>query len=1858
MDVEERQHWEVVMEDIDSLQEMTKRQAERLARRLGEDRWLGKEEAAQLSSGMLALEEKQAALQKFCRDQGIPVADTVSLTKAALRAWMAAQAEEAQRARYVAALETVASMVYTGQDEFAGTSIEALKAEAARILALSLTVTELAKKAARFVDLAAVVKSGESACQVLTDVCEAFEEWKMPLFFALTQKMLAIGPEKPAEAQTAVEKIKTESGTAMEEAEDSATPVEAEIETGSSAEGEAPVPDALDGESDLPKETWIATVDPKDVQIVEKPFLEKNSGAKRFISEVTKKTRGYTALAMGLIHVLSMEGVSELTDFSKWVDKAGQKTWTTEAVKNVLERLIGMGCVAQYTVKGHTFYVLTRGCCQAIRSSERVRKMLELDSLKNVGLLSNEEEAELYWRNFIARQWMNNLMEALGGESTRSQSAPMADRMVMRVTVHKEQETAAAFDIVLPLFGQSMHEAVRKGISAYAAGLSAEEKASQPLFVLGETKAQTEVWMDYFKGHGFENVSGWVFQSDGTLESVDGRSITAVLLKEDRSDASALPQKTGKPESVPSAEGSEIGKAKADRVPEESAAAPVEGNHMEGETAPAAENNGKASPQSEPVPAPQPEEKTEVVLPETGLEGAKKEETAAVPVAAKPMELESAPVMKAEAVPAEEPVRQEVPKARDRGTESVSVMLQTAAGELEAGHGAEGMLLLRGMEKRFDEPWMGDLIGTVGCIVNDPLCRRSAGERDGLDWWNTTIEMHGESGDGAEWLRCAALLRGYFDAKANDYRLQKSWSELNDSAPAVTEDVPALKDLMNFCLDFVRKHGLSLRQALTAAGHSEDWQEKQWAKAAEELKNAEGLRKNALRKNYNHKKVDALRRAIFGEEGDLALYLENGAAAPGEMLSYCRQFMKDGTESMEAADLIEQGDWLDLSKVDQWLDAAWDEAEPMGKYRRNQPLMGSYRKGIRKKAQSILQVMIHYGLLAQARGQQAGQRLSPEVLNEAKEKLHTLAEEAQEGVQALSASDGLDRLARGTAVYFMTALSETGKAPQRDFYDSILPGGYIEFDIPCVPDVDYDFGISDFDLYARTKQHIASRQEEKTELTVEEAYDGALGRGDLGLCRLLKENHPALPEVTDEAVRYGKKKLEREWQNFTEDLEMAVNYGQINIEKRDSLLSAGHRNKAHVEETENFGFFTAFRKACHTWILRAAIPQQKAVDAQLASMKEAIRAKGEDPSSLPITAHIEASLKSGNFTVAEDYIRKYTNDNMTDVPDVEGNLEGFENFLSSYDDCYKACIRSKGRGLKQIYANWKPRGQKGPSVRILQNRQDFTEQWSAMNKGRIETLTALFGNLSFNMEKARVKVLQQGNPIQGKILWEGAVPRQAHYKQPFAPFGTGAYENGLQFLIFFGDRDVDSLISEVTKAKLDVSLGTICLLDAALSLAERREMARKMKLNVNMRNVLVVDRVLALYLTKEEQGNRGDLMLRLALPFASVSPYMETGPIPPEMFMGREKEIADIRDMRGPSIIYGGRQLGKSAILRQVCYLEHCPEEGQYAFYFDIRDDDSEKTLNMVTKELQGQGFLSRKADSWDDFCDLLRDKFRDGMKKCILLLDEADALLAKDPENQAIQALTKLQNSEIGAFKFVLAGLHNVLRFDKRRLGGNTVLAQLSSLTVRPFSYLEASELLLKPLSYMGFALENTEVLSTILAGTNYFPGLIQLYGKKLIEAGAAYQRGQFNDSENPPYWLDEKYLRSVQGDDSFRTSLRNKFMITLELDTDNCYRILAYALAWYYHAFGPTPVMAADVAECCEAYDIRNRELMDASGVNYSEEKIEAYMTEMVEMNLLRKAPGGGFIFNQYSFFTLLGSEEHVEKELKDCAAKAMER
>ena len=175
----------------------------------------------------------------------------------------------------------------------------------------------------------------------------------------------------------------------------------------------------------------------------------------------------------------------------------------------------------------------------------------------------------------------------------------------------------------------------------------------------------------------------------------------------------------------------------------------------------------------------------------------------------------------------------------------------------------------------------------------------------------------------------------------------------------------------------------------------------------------------------------------------------------------------------------------------------------------------------------------------------------------------------------------------------------------------------------------------------------------------------------------------------------------------------------------------------------------------------------------------------------------------------------------------------------------------------------------------------------------------------------------------------------------------------------------------------------------ALTDAERQDIRRD-SWNQDI-SVAVLDEILFEFLARADIGAHSFLSNRLrdfldvALPYTAANPYNPetTGwgaRVPREMFYGRENLAKDVMKMRdGTSILFGGRQLGKTALLRHIEETFSQPVEKQFAWFIDLKDRGYVPTVSPATPKEPSDIFKIIH----DQFCseNLLASRVTDGIQ-------------------------------------------------------------------------------------------------------------------------------------------------------------------------------------------------------------------------------------------------------------------------------------
>ena len=1228
------------------------------------------------------------------------------------------------------------------------------------------------------------------------------------------------------------------------------------------------------------------------------------------------------------------------------------------------------------------------------------------------------------------------------------------------------------------------------------------------------------------------------------------------------------------------------------------------------------------------------------------------DESDAPGVPEEPEETEKTEEAQPESVPSEEAV----PDSTADAVTDRADALQSFCQLLQKGHRAEGSFWLYALASTAgpDEEAWDALSDEIAYILDDPLYDPAA-HSDGFDFWDSMISLPAiEMGQSRDVLNAAAMVRAFFaPAEPKGYLLSKTWSRINEEPNEAFTAIPALKQFVSLCKNFADTQGMSLAYGLQQ--HASDRQPVDLDGARQAV--AEQYQALCMdeRKPSPHPRLRGLRSQLYGGHGQVVPYFKDvDAFSLTELSDFCNTFLNTPLTADTPVNRIEDR-LVNENKVKEYLDGVWFSI-PVGE-RKNERFLGKDATQQIKLIKKSVLILCRYILAKQAAQHEQNQHgLSPDVLAQQRQKGLDLLQQAQADLVGQTVDTVMDELAKAVLQALLNDLTRQfqGCSSGEPYYAPLLKANAFELDSDYLPDLTPDYD-GEYPLVPRLQRYIQARLSQTADLSWQEAYHQAVRCYNLGLAKEIAGLDDTVKRIGkwDLVLQNGIQYAGDDTESYRSDVELAANYGKIiGKERMEHYFSVADTARSHFKKTQNFALYKDLLQSCLKHIDEEAEPRRQSVQRELDQFRSQIQE--EDLSWLD---PIQAWLDHGNLTIVEDYLHRCAHKSpreMKLILNYQGDfgLKTFTQFLEQYQAEFDLCNKNKKLSLKNIY-DQKP-GIRNKRVHDRLNRKekdglDFVEAWSAESSAPGKSMKPLLEGLGYgNIADIQVSRAEK-NCTCYSVKFEKNPPRFHH---PFAVFGSGAYYNGLNVVLFRGSHTPQSIVNEISQLSVAKEKGTLFFLDSALTLSDRRELARLMKTNLDMQNVLVLDRVLALYLTHFEKNDRNDKLLALALPFAYVQPFISEARIPPEMFIGRSAELAAIQDMAGPVFVYGGRQLGKSALLRQTRYLVHHPEQGNYAIYLDIKNKDGDAVLGDTCDELRRAGILNKHVRTWDELGRSLKDLWSQGKKnidKLMILYDESDHFLvdAAAQQNRPIEVLKDIRDYVPGHFKFIFAGLHNVIRFDRRQLGDNTVFAQLDHLVVKPFGYLEANELLLKPLSYLGFEIRNQDIISTILAQTNYFPGLIQYYGKNLVESiRSQYKNQLFTDCNTPPYPLDESYLKDLLKDEKFRQKIDDLFMITLELDADNYYAIIALVVAYQYQYERQrvVPVTLDTIRDVCAAYEVHKI-------ADMRDEQLQALIDEMTDLNILHQEEGGkGYVFNRYNFYMMMGDWDDIERKLRE--------
>lgn len=722
-------------------------------------------------------------------------------------------------------------------------------------------------------------------------------------------------------------------------------------------------------------------------------------------------------------------------------------------------------------------------------------------------------------------------------------------------------------------------------------------------------------------------------------------------------------------------------------------------------------------------------------------------------------------------------------------------------------------------------------------------------------------------------------------------------------------------------------------------------------------------------------------------------------------------------------------------------------------------------------------------------------------------------------------------------------------------------------------------------------------------------------------------------------------KLESECERTLIQIRKNSSFGLLGESERLSYQSSVDQILLHKDYDNNFSKFIAELKSIQEKLINQARMKKDELKNTLGRIESAIDSDDN--------ARIIKLIERGDTYTAQEFI--YLLENNKQLPS-ESNIDVFNSFFPlisrEIEDYCKNNINPFTNILKQITGGGDLFGISfsktlpahiDSAKKILNNWREIRQQKSA-TPIQIKEILSAFG---FGLNS-----LENDKKVDQYIFETDIVSHRSICPIPF--FGSHAF--GKYRLICMFDRQHEDFIINSVGDTI-ITRPTIIFHFGRISEDVRRKLSYES--NIQRKTFIVIDDTLAVFLACQAK-ERINKLFRCSMPFTYNDPYNSSASlVSPELFFGRKNEIDHIMDTSQPTIIYGGRQLGKTALLREVERRFHSPESGKLIKWIDLKPEQI--GTNKPAKELISRCVTNVLRKYIHDFNHLpentspnkLKEKIVDWIEadpsRCIILLfDEADNFLSAD-RNEHFETTDILKDIMITTkyrFKIVFAGLHNVQRFWNdanspiKHLGDPICIGPLDK-----HERQEAFDLVRIPFNTLGFFFEDDDLIYKILNYTNYYPSLTQIYCKQFLRRLLSKIDQLCQTNCTPPFMISNSNLDEmhITKNIDLSTELKKRFKMTLDLDQR--YEIIALLLAYLYY------MDSLKILSGLTSSEIRKEVLhnwADAFLENNTEDSFLAIIEEMVGLGILRRSTDNKFTFRSDNVLHLMGTLEEVESDL----------
>lgn len=400
----------------------------------------------------------------------------------------------------------------------------------------------------------------------------------------------------------------------------------------------------------------------------------------------------------------------------------------------------------------------------------------------------------------------------------------------------------------------------------------------------------------------------------------------------------------------------------------------------------------------------------------------------------------------------------------------------------------------------------------------------------------------------------------------------------------------------------------------------------------------------------------------------------------------------------------------------------------------------------------------------------------------------------------------------------------------------------------------------------------------------------------------------------------------------------------------------------------------------------------------------------------------------------------------------------------------------------------------------------------------------------------------------------------------------------------------------------------------------------------------LLDELLLEFLATIDRDSRFETFLKCTLAYSAPNPYIPEeswgAPVPSEIFYGREDIAADIENMKGGThFLFGGRQVGKTALLKHIEARGNDREGRRFTWFIDLKDHryildgpdkDPMDIWTVLLQRFKDEGLTGEDPTKVQlgEIRGLLGKILQQDSRLSILVMfDEADKFLELDAAqgSPVVESMRALMADANNRFKIVFAGLHSVQRFARSR---NTAYRNLRFDPdnprrggLGPLKYNEAQRFVVEPMRAMGIEFDDPLLVDTILTHTECHPSEIQFFCHRLVEL--LRQKGPLEDA---PYIIRSIHVDEVAMSRKIREGIRGRFDETFRLDER--YRAISLSMVYHYH--GPE----AAGLETMSIGEVRNQVLDLVESESLAERFDEATLSDLDLESLLNELVGLGIL------------------------------